>query len=171
MSIYDQSTLGTANNQITLSKGKVAIVSQEDFEYLNQWKWSLHSGGYAVRREYLGIKDGKEVSRYILMHREILKPNDNQEVDHINHNRLDNRRENLRLCDRSENLANNSIRKDNTSGVRGVYWFKPYKKWKVSLTFRGKEYHIGYFTDKEAAIEAKKKAVVKIHGEFANVNI
>jgi hypothetical protein len=159
------------SKELILTKGKVAIVDDDDFEWLNQWKWSLHSQGYAVRREYLGVLNGREKSNYILLHRLITGVGLGQEVDHINHNRLDNRRTNLRICNRFENASNISIRKDNTSRYKNVYWYKPYKKWKVSITAKGREHHLGYFEDKKDAVKARDKAIVELHGEFANVNL
>lgn len=171
MSLYQTATIGTDTNQIALTQGKYAIVDASDFEHLNQWKWCYVSSGYAMRRETVRLSDGTSRNRYVLMHRQLMSPTDTEQIDHINRNRLDNRKSNLRIANQSENMANASLRKDNTSGFRGVYWFKPYKKWKVSISMGGKEHHIGYFCNKEDAINARKEAALRIHKEFANVTI
>ena len=88
-------------------------------------------------------------------------------IDHIDGNKLNNKIENLRICNLTENLCNSSIRKDNTSGYKGVSWFKPYKKWKARINIYGKEYHLGYFSKKNEAIEVAKQARLNIHKEFA----
>lgn len=88
-------------------------------------------------------------------------------IDHIDGNKVNNKIENLRSCNLTQNICNAKTRKDNTSGYKGVSWFKPYKKWKARVHIYGKEYHLGYFSEKQDAIEVVKKARNKIHKEFA----
>jgi hypothetical protein len=88
-------------------------------------------------------------------------------IDHIDGNRLNNKIENLRACDLSQNLCNARIRKSSTSGFKGVSWFKSRQKWKARIHMYGKEHHIGYFASKNEAIEAVMKARLEIHKEFA----
>ncbi len=96
------------------------------------------------------------------------------QIDHINHDRSDNRIENLRCVTRSENMKNFSKSKANTSGVTGVYWNKGNENWNkgnenwnVSITINGKSKHIGCFTDKADAIVARKAAEIE-HGFHKN---
>ena len=86
--------------EIKLTKGFVAIVDDEDYEWLSQWKW--HYDKYACRRKSTGYKQ----SKIVFMHREILGYEGELDVDHINKDRIDNRKCNLRLATRSQNLAN-----------------------------------------------------------------
>ena len=88
-------------------------------------------------------------------------------IDHIDGNRLNNRIENLRECSNSENLCNSKIKSNNTSGFKGIHWFKPKQKWRARLSLNKKEYHVGYFDEKEDAINAILEARLKIHKEFA----
>lgn len=91
---------------IQLSQGKVSLVGDSDFEWFNQWKWTAMKRGntwYAVRGGFLGPK--------ILMHREIMNAPKDMQVDHINGDGLDNRRENLRVCTNAENGRNRKINK------------------------------------------------------------
>ena len=88
-------------------------------------------------------------------------------LDHINHNRSDNRIENLRIASRLENNKNTSLRKDNTSGFCGVYFRNDSKKWQVEISINGKRTKIGAFHKKEDAIEARKKANI-VHGYHEN---
>lgn len=172
MSIYSQSSIGTdANQVVSLSKGKFAIIDAQDADYINQWKWTYLSSGYAFRRKYLGVVDGKEQSEYILMHRLLMDCPEGYEVDHINHNRLDNRKSNLRIVTRAQNTHNAGIRSDNTSGHKNIYWYKAYKKWMVTVGANGKSHFIGYYDKLDEAVEAKKLAIKRLHGEYANVNI
>jgi hypothetical protein len=83
------------------------------------------------------------------------------DTDHINHCRDDNRWDNLRRVTREENLKNQTIRTDNTSGVVGVRWFKRDGNWQARINHKGKEIHLGYFTEKGVAIQARLAAEIK----------
>src|SRR4030066_2184242 len=112
--------------EIKLTRGKVAIVDDEDYEWINQWKWHCNGQGYAERHCDI---PGKRTM--IKMHRLILNTPNGMETDHINHNRLDNRKSNLRVRTRSQNAINTPIRSSNTSGKKGVDWKKNVGKWRV----------------------------------------
>lgn len=88
-------------------------------------------------------------------------------IDHINRDRSDNRIENLRAATNAENTRNAGIRKDNTSGIKGVSWRRQNKKWSGKVAFQGKQYHAGYFETKEECAEAVKELRNRLHGEFA----
>lgn len=83
---------------------------------------------------------------------------DNNQVDHINGNRADNRLCNLRLVTHSKNQQNQTIPKNNTSGVIGVYWIKSIKKWNPLIKLNGKTFNLGYYSDKEVAVELRQFA-------------
>ncbi len=137
-----------------------ALVDDKDYKWLNQWNWYLLSSGYAVR----GVGENNKV---ILMHREIMKPSKEMDIDHINSNPLDNRRENLRICTHSQNLMNSKLREDNKSGVCGVSWYKRDKKWETYITVDQKRTRLGFFKNKREAIKVRKAAEKKYFGEFA----
>lgn len=144
--------------EIVLTQNKVAVVSDQDFEWLNRWKWQYGSDGYARRTALAG---GKQI--LLAMHRQITGCPKGLEVDHINRVRLDNRRENLRIVTRKQNSHNLGIRKNNTSGVAGVYWDKRKNKWKVHIMVDGKKMHLGY--SKLLYVAAKiRKAADKKYG-------
>src|SRR5574343_596006 len=109
--------------KLPLSQGKFAIVDDDDYENLLSWKWT-YSGGYAYR-----LKTIQGKSKKIWLHRFIANIPDGLYTDHINGDKLDCRKENLRFCTYAENNKNASIRKANKSGYRGVYWEKGVKKW------------------------------------------
>ena len=146
--------------EIKLTKGKVALVDDEDFEYLNQWKWQC-SKGYATRHVR---KNNKHT--YPRMHRILLNVPDGMLTDHINHNKLDNRKCNLRICSNSQNIANSRRRKDNNSGYKGVYFDR--KKWRASIRCNGVLIHLGMFDDKESAFRSYVNKARELFGEFAN---
>lgn len=133
---------------IQLSQGKHAIVDDADFEWLNQWKWCFDSG-YAVRR--LGV-------RKIKMHRLINQTPVGNDTDHINRNKLDNRRANLRTATRSENRFNSSLPSNASSGYKGVGIHSLTKKWRAQISVNGKRQHLGLFDTIDEAIKARRKA-------------
>lgn len=144
--------------KIPLTQGKFAIVDDEDFEFLSQWNW-YYLNGYAVR-SFKGSK--------ILMHRVINKTPDYLQTDHINRNRLDNRKINLRNATVSENQTNR-LSLYNTTGYRGVFRGKG-GAWRVRIQVKGEKINIGSFKSiKEAAIAYNKKAL-EIYGDFAVLN-
>ena len=90
-----------------------------------------------------------------------------QQIDHINGNRLDNRIANLRLASNAENSRNCKLSKNNTSGVTGVSYHAQAKKWFAQIMFNRKNNNLGLFNTKEEAIAARKKAETQYFGQFA----
>ena len=151
--------------EIKLTQGKVAIVDDADFKYLNQFKW-YYCQGYAVRDDTL--ENGKKIK--ILMHREVLQPKHELHTDHINQDKLDNRRSNLRECTPAQNNMNRGVQKNNTSGFKGVSWHKTNKKWYARIRIDRRRKHLGCFVSKEAAAVTYNNAALIYHGEFACLN-
>lgn len=153
---------------ISLTQNKVAIVDDEDYERLNQWKWYCNRH-YAVRQsKKIG---GKQTT--IFMHKEIVVCRDPYlEVDHINGNKLDNRKANLRLCTPSQNIANTPVRKDNETGYKGVSHEKRWggNTWRARIQINGQREVLGYFASPEDAARAYDRAAKEIFGEFAHLN-
>ncbi len=154
--------------RIELTNGGFAIVDEEDYAVLSRWSWRKDQYGYATRVQHVEKIDGKWRRKTIFMHRQIFGdvPKD---IDHINRDRLDNRRSNLRSATRSENNANAKIRKDNTSGHKGVYWHSDRNKWTAEIAMNKKRTYLGIFVDIEDAVAARKAAEIKLFGEFRNV--
>ena len=153
--------------KIELTKGKVALVDDDDFDELSKHKWCVSKDGnnfYAIR----SIKiDGKK--RTVKMHRVIMQTPKGMDTDHIDHDGLDNRKENLRICTHTENLMNTGKYKNNVSGYKGVSWDNSRSKWKSQIKFNKKIIILGRFTDKEEAYKAYCEAAKKYHGEFNNL--
>jgi hypothetical protein len=147
--------------EIKLTRGKVALVDDEDFEYLNQWKWFFNKG-YAGR--HTGPRHRRKL---VLMHRDILCVPDGLVTDHINHDGLDNRRSNLRSCTRAQNYANSDIHSNNTSGAKGVRLRKDTKKWSAIIKHNQKVIYLGCFKNLDEAARAYKDKAREIYGEFA----
>lgn len=150
---------------IELSQGKKTIVDDDDFENLSKWKW-CYSMGYAIRR--YTEEDGRSV--YIKMHRALMEATQGLDIDHINHDKLDNRRINLRLCTRTQNQQNHKLQKNSTSGYKGVNFHKQNNIWRAQIRIDRKHTHLGCFNTKEEAAIAYNKAATKHFGEFAYLN-
>jgi hypothetical protein len=141
----------------------LAMVDDEDFDRLNKFSWQA--------RKDKGIignisGDGKKT----LMHRYIMKAKHNQEIDHIDGNRLNNQKSNLRFATSSQNKANRGPRKDNKSGYKGVSWHKQLNKWTVRIMINGKYLSLGLHNDILEAAKAYNKAALKYYGQFAWLN-
>ena len=145
---------------IVLSQGKEAIVDDEDYDLISSHKWSF-DGNYAIRMVRL---DGKQ--RCVLMHRVLNNTPKGKHTDHINGDKLDNRRENLRVCTSSQNHMN-KISKRGTSKYKGVYKEKRRKGWIVRI----KRIYIGEFSCEIEAAKAYNEAAIREFGEFARLNV
>jgi hypothetical protein len=153
---------------IELTKGKYTIVDDEDFEFLNQWKWCYLKGGYVVK----SIKANGNKWINIYLHRAImgvLCPK--LQVDHINGNKLDNRKENLRIVTNQQNNMNKKPGLNFTSKYKGVYWNRDKNKWRSRVNVNGKAKHIGYFTSEIEAAKAYNKKAFELYGEYAWLNV
>lgn len=162
---------------IELTKGKKTLVDDEDYEFINQHKWHLSSHGYAVRTTKTPSVAGKRHGKMIGMHRVILNTPSDMVVDHINGNKLDNRKSNLRNCTQAQNCQNQGLRRNNTSGYKGVHFHKQrINKWQARLHFtdengKRKVKHLGFFDDPKEAGTAYNQAAQEQFGEFAKVNV
>jgi len=143
---------------IKLTKGRFAKVDDDDFKLLNQWKWCVNSENFAHRRSK---------NKLVTMHRFIMNPPKDMQIDHKNGDRLDNRRSNLRICTGSQNCMNRKTI-GSMSGYRGVR--KWYNKWQGRIEVEGKKINLGLFNNAVDAAEAYNQAAIKYHGEFARLN-
>lgn len=141
---------------------QLILVDSEDRIIVESHGWCIDSHGYAVAT----IKYKKTY-----LHRLIMKVIDTSVyVDHINRNKLDNRKSNLRLCSHRDNLNNRPANKNNTSGFKGLYWHKRNNKWVVRITVEGKCISLGCYSDKIEAAKIYNAAAIKYFGEFAYLN-
>jgi hypothetical protein len=118
--------------------------------------------GYVV---YSSTKDGLN-SKFL--HRIIMDCPEGMVIDHIDHNKLNNMKSNLRIVTQQQNEMNRSKNKNNKSGVIGVCWYKRDNKWRAHIALNNKDIHLGLFDDLEEACKARKDAEIKYYGEFRN---
>ena len=114
------------------------------------------------------LPTGKRVAIY--MHMEILGDCDGREIDHINGDKLDNRRSNLRFCTRSQNSMNHVLQSNNTSGYKGVWLRATTHHWQAEIMINQKHIRLGAFLSAEDAARAYDRAARKYFGEFAKLN-
>jgi hypothetical protein len=153
--------------EIPLTRGMVALVDDEDYELVSQYKWAAATS-YGITYARSHTYDGYRRST-VPMHRVIMNPAPDMHIDHINHNGLDNRRENLRICTNSQN-GHNHRRKVGKTGYRGVW--KHGKKWQAVIKAHGKQTYLGTFLTPEQAALAWNKAVEDAgYAEYAVFNV
>jgi hypothetical protein len=155
--------------EIQLTQGQVAIVDDDMYDYLNQWKWyanKLKGKYYAVRN----LRLNKKYAGALLMHRVIMNPIKGLVVDHVNGLTLDNRKENLRICTQADNMKNQKLSTNNKTGFRGVSWHKNKKVFESRIHSNNIRYHLGIYNNSIDAARAYNEAAIKYHGEFANIN-
>lgn len=156
--------------RIPLTKGKFATVDDKDFNYMSQWHWCAKR----VKRAFYAARNTTlcpGVYKTLFMHREILKAIIGMEVDHIDGDGLNNRRENLRAITPKQNRqAGRKKRIGCASKFRGVSWYKRIKKWQAAICVDGKDHHLGYFNSERGAAQAYDKKSKQLLGRFASPN-
>ena len=155
--------------EIKLTQGKMTLVDDEDFERVNQFKWFAHWNGY----NWYASRNIKHNTKRttISLHREILKIQKKEMIDHRNGNSLDNRKSNLRFATRNQNMHNRkNPQKNNKLGIKGVSWLKKAGKFHAQIKVANKNIHLGLFNVLGDADSAYRKAEEKYFGEFARCN-
>lgn len=142
---------------------KECLIDFDDFDRVKGMVWGLNNTGYAstnIGNASSGFHSTILLHRFILSFPDLL-------VDHANQNKLDNRKTNLRVCNRSENRFNTKARADNKLGIKGVSFIE--NRYEARIFKDGKNVRLGRFKDINDAVAARKIAEVEIHGEFRSV--
>lgn len=149
---------------------KLCLIDDEDAHLITKVNrcFSVSSHGYAQVVDYLGFVDGKYKYKKQYLHRLIMKAPSHLQVDHINGDRLDNRKENLRLCMNKSNARN---KRQFKGKFKGVYFAKQQNKWTAQITFNRKCTYLGQYETPEEAALAYNKAARKLHGKYAFINV
>lgn len=149
---------------------KECIIDTEDYDKIKKFRWYiLHNikghSFYAITNIY---KNKKRLG--LLLHRVIMSPPKEVLIDHVNHNGLDNRKNNLRLCTHQENSRNCKKYKSNKNIFKGVRQRNELKKWQARLKFNDKTIHLGSFDDPIQAAKAYNEKAKELFGEFSCLN-
>lgn len=151
----DKNTYG-----IPLTKGQIALIDKEDFDKIKNYGWFAHYNKRDdVFHTYTNINN-----KHVIMHTLILNVSKGTEVDHIDHNTLNNRKTNLRLCSDSQNNMNRRITSRNTLGFKGV--IKINEKYRAQIGVNNKTINLGTYNTAEEASRAYQEAAKKLHGNF-----
>jgi len=131
-----------------------AIIDLDDVEIIKNLKWHLTADGYAAHGE-----------DRLAMHNRVIGIEEGYCTDHINRNRLDNRKSNLRKVTSAENSYNKSLYTTNTSGITGIHWVERINRWEAYIQKDYKKINLGYFSEKEDAMNARKEAEILYFGD------
>lgn len=155
--------------KVELSNGGVAIIDDEFFDFINQYRWYKNSKGYAITMKTTALSERRQV---FMQHLVLgFTPHDGLVVDHINGVRLDNRKDNLRICTHAQNIMNGMGWKNRKSKYKGVYKRDGYDRWRVIISGNGERQHIGDFSSEAEAAKAYNDAAKVLHGEYARLNV
>lgn len=154
--------------QIPLTQGKFALVDDEDYEWAAKLTW-CYDCGYASFRVHKK-RNGKWSGRNIRMHNLIMNTPNDMHTDHIDGNRLNNQRSNLRVCTHAENQRNKQKKANTSSKFKGVCWNKRKSLYVAYIGINKEHIHLGYFDCQIEAAKAYNLAAIKHHGEFACLN-
>lgn len=157
---YNRYDLSGEYGIVYTSNQEQGVFDIQDYDLIKDLCWYLTPRGYLIAWN-------PNSGTNIFMHRLIMGVTDGRVVDHINHITTDNRKENLRICEQSENNMNSGVSKLNSSGIIGVCTDKLTGKWKAQIVYHKNVIYLGLYQHKRDAIIARLKAEHKYFGEFA----
>lgn len=151
--------------EIPLTKGYVTVINEAHWGLIEPFKWCVSETAHL---RYAKATINRST---VYMHRLITGASTGSEVDHINHDGLDNRYpENIRICTRAQNNVNRRSFVDGTSAYKGVSWCKRAKFWRAEITVDGRYRFLGFYDNEKDAAQAWNAAAVAAWGEFALLN-
>lgn len=156
--------------QIPIRGKGFVIVDDDDYEELSKMRWHLDHNGYPVNAHYTSRKLGKRKAIITKLHRLVIKAQKGEIVDHINHDKQDGRKENLRIVTSRQNAYNRKPERANKTGLKGVTYAAYGNKWRVHIMSNGKNHYLGSFTSPELAAKAYNEKAIELHGDHAYLN-
>ena len=133
---------------------------KEDYELIKDYSWCINDNGYVITVD-------RTTGKRMRLHRLVMGVDGDLVVDHINHDKTNNCKSNLRVCTQSNNVKNRSNKKNSSSGFMGVSWNKKSNKWHARIKVDGKLKHLGYYTDINEAIRVRIHSEIEMFGEYA----
>ena len=157
--------------KIKLTQGRFAVVDNANFDWLNQHKWQVlnDKGNFRATRRS-SRKNGKRHTIYMARQILGLEHGDKRQGDHRDHNTLNNRQDNLRICTNQQNTFNQKSSLRTSSRFKGISWHKQRKKWQARIQIDEKEKYLGLFVSEVKAARAYNKVAKEHFGEFACLN-
>lgn len=160
---------------IPLTKGKCAIVDDEDFPFLSRFNWQLHNSGNGMYYAEINVMPREGNKRgdfkvHVPMHAFLIKRGKFERVEFVNKNTLDYRKKNLMLVTYNQNIHRAAKRKGASSKYKGVSFNKRHQNWIVGITYNRKRMHLGYFLDEKQAAKVYNKKAKELYGELAYQN-
>lgn len=149
---------------VPLTQNRSAQVDDEDYKWLMLWKWHYHFTGYARKH------DDNDNHKIIDMHRFINNTPEGMSTDHVDGNRLNNQKINLRTCTHAQNIMNSRKMKKGSSVYKGVHWSTRSNCWYARIVFNYKLIHLGVFKNEKKAGLAYNNKAKELFGEFARLN-
>jgi hypothetical protein len=146
---------------VPLTKGYEAIIDAKDVDIVCKFNWMA----YEKKNTVYAVRNDPEGTALIRLHRLIMNAPKGLEVDHIDRNGLNNTRENLRICDRCQNMRNVGPR--DSKGTKGISWHKRTGKWQARIVAGGAQIYLGVYETEQMAQNAYNDACIRLHGDFA----
>jgi hypothetical protein len=156
--------------RIALGYNRYALIDHEDLERVVEYRWYYSYKGKHVRAT-VSMGKGSNKFKTVLLHRFIMNAPDDLQVDHINEDVLDNRKQNLRLCTHGENGQNRGKQKNGKNPYKGITQNPNSKRWMAHIGYNKKHYYLGTYATPEEAARAYNEAALKHHGAFAKLNV
>lgn len=149
--------------------GRYTLIDEQDLPLIAGYTWHANSqNDWAYASTYPSRSLGPR--KRITMHRMLMGAKAGETVDHINHDTLDNRRCNLRICTLQQNSANSRTKSNNTSGYIGVSWNKKESMWQAYISVKGHRMNLGYYETAEDAAYMRDIAAQKYNADYAYLN-
>ncbi len=153
--------------EIFFSDGSSFLIDIEDFDKVSKYTWFFGKRGYPIMHT---SRKSADVHKTVPLHKYLLEVPTDCDVDHISGDKLDNRRGNLRVCTHQENMFNQKLRCNNSTGFYGVSYHKSANKFEAYIHVSGKKYYLGLYENIKDAADVRDAAAIQYFGEYANLN-